>query len=94
MLLSADRRPDFSPHVKEIPHAADDLVRTIARGGTPTGQDEQRQLAAAAYGPALDRLARACEADRDLRRDLQPEIHFALSARDGSIRILSRPCLS
>jgi hypothetical protein len=93
MLLSADR-PDFSPSVKEIARAADDLVRTIARDGTPTGQDEQYQLAAAAYGPALDRLAGACKADRDLRRDLQPEIHFALSARDGSIRILSRPCLS
>jgi hypothetical protein len=38
--------------------------------GGQTGQDEQYQLAIAGYGPALDRLARACEADHDLRRDL------------------------
>lgn len=34
--------------------------------------------AAAAYGTALDRLARAYEADPDKRRDLSQEIHFAL----------------
>lgn len=34
--------------------------------------------AAAAYGPALERLARAYEADPDRRRDLLQEIHLAL----------------
>jgi RNA polymerase sigma-70 factor (ECF subfamily) len=40
---------------------------------------EKRYLAAAAdYGPALERLARAYEADPDQRRDLVQEIHVAL----------------
>jgi len=34
--------------------------------------------ASAAYGPALERLARAYEADPDRRRDLLQEIHLAL----------------
>jgi len=41
-------------------------------------QDELYQEAANAYGPALERLARAYEADPDLRRDLLQEIHVAL----------------
>jgi RNA polymerase sigma-70 factor (ECF subfamily) len=36
------------------------------------------QEAAGAYGAALDRLARAYEADPDKRRDLLQEIHLAL----------------
>ena len=40
---------------------------------------EGRYVAAAAeYGPALERLARAYEADPDPRRDLVQEIHLAL----------------
>src|ERR1700744_3640859 len=50
-------------------------------------QDQQYQEAARAYGPAIDRLARAYEADADQRRDLVQEIHVALwrsfSAFDG-----------
>ena len=45
------------------------------------GQDDQdgKYLeAAAAFGPALDRLARGYEADPDLRRDLRQEIHVSL----------------
>ena len=42
------------------------------------GQDELYQEAAATYGAALDRLARAYEADPDKRRDLGQEIHLAL----------------
>lgn len=42
------------------------------------GQDDLYQEAAAAYGMALDRLARAYEADPDKRRDLGQEIHLAL----------------
>ena len=41
-------------------------------------QDELYQSAAAAYGPALERLARGYEADPDRRRDLLQEIHLAL----------------
>jgi RNA polymerase sigma-70 factor (ECF subfamily) len=43
-----------------------------------SGQDVVYREAAAAYGAALDRLARAYEADSDKRRDLLQEIHFAL----------------
>jgi RNA polymerase sigma-70 factor (ECF subfamily) len=41
-------------------------------------QDERYAEAAAQYGPALERLARAYEADADLRRDLSQEIQVAL----------------
>jgi RNA polymerase sigma-70 factor (ECF subfamily) len=41
-------------------------------------QDEQYRAAAQAYGPAIDRLARAYEADADHRRDLVQDIHVAL----------------
>jgi RNA polymerase sigma-70 factor (ECF subfamily) len=41
-------------------------------------QDDRYREAAAAYGPALERLARAYEADPDFRRDLLQEIHLAL----------------
>src|SRR5579864_3368342 len=40
--------------------------------------DELYQEAAQTYGAALERLARAYEADADLRRDLLQEIHVAL----------------
>lgn len=40
--------------------------------------DELYQEAAGTYGAALERLARAYEADPDLRRDLLQEIHVAL----------------
>jgi RNA polymerase sigma-70 factor (ECF subfamily) len=42
------------------------------------GQDDLYQEAAATYGTALERLARAYEADPDKRRDLSQEIHLAL----------------
>ena len=41
-------------------------------------QDRWYLEAAAAYGAALDRLARAYEADREKRRDLLQEVHLAL----------------
>ncbi len=41
-------------------------------------QDDLYQEAAATYGAALARLARAYEADSDKRRDLSQEIHLAL----------------
>jgi RNA polymerase sigma-70 factor (ECF subfamily) len=46
--------------------------------GQTTRQDDCYLSAAAEYGPALERLARAYEADADLRRDLAQEIHAAL----------------
>ncbi len=41
-------------------------------------QDELYQDAASLYGAALERLARAYEADAEIRRDLLQEIHIAL----------------
>ena len=46
--------------------------------GEGASQDERYSLAAKAFGPALDRLAKAYEADPDLRRDLLQDIHVAL----------------
>jgi RNA polymerase sigma-70 factor (ECF subfamily) len=42
------------------------------------GQDDLYKEAVFAHGPALDRLARAYEADIEDRRDLLQEIHLAL----------------
>ena len=42
------------------------------------GRDERYAEAAATFGPALGRLARAYERDPDKRRDLLQEIHIAL----------------
>lgn len=47
-------------------------------GRNGSGQDNIYRDAAASYGAALGRLARAYEADADKRRDLTQEIHFAL----------------
>ncbi len=47
-----------------------------ARGAA--GQDQLYAHAAAAFGPALERLARAYELDPDKRRDLLQDIHVAL----------------
>lgn len=41
-------------------------------------QDERYRAAAAEFGPALERLARAYEADAGRRPDLLQDIHFAL----------------
>jgi RNA polymerase sigma-70 factor (ECF subfamily) len=41
-------------------------------------QDELYEEASAAFGGALERLARAYEAETDKRRDLLQEIHIAL----------------
>src|SRR5215472_18465713 len=49
----------------------------VTAGETET-QEELYQQAAEAYGAALERLARAYEADAELRRDLLQEIHVAL----------------
>ena len=44
------------------------------------GEDQQTRYrdAVAQYGPAIERLARAFEADADERRDLVQDIHVAL----------------
>ena len=50
-------------------------------GGNRAGsqlQDERYVRAAEALGPALERLARAFEADPDQQKDLLQDIHFAL----------------
>jgi len=41
-------------------------------------EDERYRLVAKAFGPALNRLAKAYEADPDLRLDLLQDIHVAL----------------
>ena len=46
--------------------------------GRAAGQEQRYAEAAAAFGPALERLARAYERDADKRRDLLQEIHVAL----------------
>ena len=46
--------------------------------GRATGQEQRYAEAAAAFGPALERLARAYERDPDKCRDLLQEIHVAL----------------
>ena len=48
------------------------------RDAGSAGQDQRYTEAAAAFGPALERLARAYERDPDKRRDLLQEIHVAL----------------
>lgn len=56
-------------------------------------QDGRYGLAAAEFGPALERLARAVEADPSERRDLLQNIHFALwrsmAAFDGRCSLRS-----
>ncbi len=47
-------------------------------GNEPNRGDALYLQAAAEFGPALARLARAYEADVDQRRDLLQDIHFAL----------------
>jgi RNA polymerase sigma-70 factor (ECF subfamily) len=49
----------------------------MALTGTRT-TEERYEEAAASYGPALERLARAYEPDADRQRDLLQEIHIAL----------------
>ena len=46
--------------------------------GVEGAQDDRYREAAAQYGAALERLARAYEANADRRRDLLQEIHLAL----------------
>jgi len=46
--------------------------------GRAAGQEQRYAEAAAVFGPALERLARAYERDPDKRRDLLQEIHVAL----------------
>ena len=46
--------------------------------GRAAGQEQRYADAAAAFGPAIERLARAYERDPDRRRDLLQEIHVAL----------------
>jgi RNA polymerase sigma-70 factor (ECF subfamily) len=60
---------------------ADDYLDVSAIEAIPTtksAQDEMYRNAANTYGAALERLARAYEADPDLRLDLLQEIHVAL----------------
>jgi RNA polymerase sigma-70 factor, ECF subfamily len=46
--------------------------------GRAAGQEQRYAEAAAAFGPAIERLARAYERDPEKRRDLLQEIHVAI----------------
>jgi RNA polymerase sigma-70 factor (ECF subfamily) len=48
------------------------------RGEGARLRDERYARLAATFGPAIERLSEAFEADSDLQRDLQQDIHFAL----------------
>lgn len=50
----------------------------MADADRAAGQEQRYADAAAAFGPALERLARAYERDPDKRRDLLQDIHVAL----------------
>lgn len=50
----------------------------MADAGRAAALEQRYTEAAAAFGPALERLARAYERDPDKRRDLLQEIHVAL----------------
>ena len=54
------------------------MIATEAIPVRRPSQDELYQNAAGSFGAALERLARAYEADPDARRDLLQEIHIAL----------------
>ncbi|HXJ89419.1 MAG TPA: sigma-70 family RNA polymerase sigma factor [Candidatus Binatia bacterium] len=53
-------------------------MEAIPGVATASTQDRLYEEAAQSYGAALERLARAYEADADLRRDLLQEIHVGL----------------
>jgi len=53
-------------------------METESETAQASRQDELYQQAASNYGPALERLVRGYEADRDRCRDLSQEIHLAL----------------
>lgn len=55
-----------------------DMGGTESIAGGDTGQDQLYRNAADQYGSALERLARAYEADSEKCRDLIQEIHFQL----------------
>jgi RNA polymerase sigma-70 factor, ECF subfamily len=54
------------------------VEETGGAGKTTPGADEFYQRTVEQFGAALDRLARAYEADAEKRRDLRQEIHFQL----------------
>jgi DNA-directed RNA polymerase specialized sigma24 family protein len=54
------------------------LEGTESIPGERPSQDDRYQEVADTYGPALDRLARAYEADPEARRDLLQDIHLQL----------------
>ena len=60
------------------------------------GQDERYTAAAAEFGAAIERLARAYEAEADPRRDLVQDIHVALwrslGAFDGRCSLRTWVC--
>jgi RNA polymerase sigma-70 factor (ECF subfamily) len=64
--------------LSEILFLCDYLYRMRDAGRSAAGQDQQYADAAARFGPALERLARAYERDPDKRRDLLQDIHIAL----------------
>jgi RNA polymerase sigma-70 factor, ECF subfamily len=67
-----------------------DVSEAAAIPAVKSRQEELYNEAAGSFGPAIERLAHAYEADPDIRRDLVQEIHIALwrsfAAFDGRSR--------
>jgi RNA polymerase sigma-70 factor (ECF subfamily) len=59
-----------------------DVGRIESMPETGRSQDSKYEEAIATHGAALERLARAYEADPETRRDLLQEIHIALSMEE------------
>jgi RNA polymerase sigma-70 factor (ECF subfamily) len=64
--------------LRPIPRSASASSGKTAAPGEQSKQDERYAEAAQGYSPALERLARAYEANPDKRRDLLQEIHVAI----------------
>lgn len=63
----------------------------MSDAGQAASREQRYAEAAAAFGPALERLARAYERDPDRRRDLLQEIHIGLSFVPGvALALLGR----
>jgi DNA-directed RNA polymerase specialized sigma24 family protein len=71
---------------KKVPPAKTtlDVGQFESMPGTGRSQESEFEEAVALHGAALERLARAYEADAETRRDLLQEIHIALWKSLGS----------
>src|SRR5947209_5519699 len=78
--MSVSRFAGLSAFLLEMRVSADYLYvsETEVIHTQPQGQDDLYAIVAAEYGAALERLARAYEAEPERRRDLLQDIHLQL----------------